>query len=85
MQMVADDLAYSYKYLSRQFKNKTGYNINGYLGKIRIHAFKKIYIESKLAIDVCAKKVGYNDIGGFKRRFEQIEGISIEQFSMMTR
>lgn len=77
---VADNLGYSYKYLSRQFKNLTGYNLSEYISRVRINKFKELIKETDEHVDKLILRIGYKDKSIFDRRFKQIEGISISQY-----
>lgn len=73
---LCDKFFMSESYLSRSFKNVTGFNIINYLNIIRIKETQKLLIDSNKNVTEIAYKVGYNSITNFERVFKSITSIS---------
>lgn len=63
-------------YLSRAFKETTGYSIIGYFNKIKIDKAKELIIEGDKKIKEVATALGFTDEFYFSRIFKKIEGTS---------
>lgn len=67
-------------YLSRIFKDDTGYSLIGFFNKIKIDKAKELMIEGNKRIKQVAYEVGFSDEFYFSRIFKKIEGISPAEF-----
>ena len=63
-------------YLTRLFKEATGYSLQEYLIIYRMKVASKLLVESDLAIQVIANKVGYGDAFTFTKAFKRHTGKS---------
>lgn len=63
-------------YLSRIFKEATGFNFTEYLNNVRILESKKLLKNSSTSITRIAENVGYENATHFGRMFKLLEGIS---------
>lgn len=67
-------------YLSRLFKEYTGYTFIGYLNKRRIIEAKRIMIDLGANVTESCYEVGFNDLSHFSRLFKKMEKISPSEF-----
>jgi AraC-like DNA-binding protein len=67
-------------YLSRAFKETTGYSVIKYFNKIKIDKAKELIIEGNKKIKEIAGILGFTDEFYFSRIFKKIEGISPSEF-----
>jgi AraC-like DNA-binding protein/mannose-6-phosphate isomerase-like protein (cupin superfamily) len=67
-------------YLSRVFKETTGYSVIEYFNKIKIDKAKELLIEGNKKIKEVAQELGFADEFYFSRIFKKIEGISPSEF-----
>jgi AraC family transcriptional regulator, transcriptional activator for feuABC-ybbA operon len=67
-------------YLSREFKEATGYPIITYFNKMKIEKAKELLIEDNKKVKETAYELGYTNEFYFSRMFKRIEGISPKEF-----
>ncbi|MDR2296104.1 MAG: AraC family transcriptional regulator [Clostridiales Family XIII bacterium] len=67
-------------YLSKIFKQETGYTINNYLSKIRIDESKKLMADKSLNLLTICGMVGFEDQSYFSKVFKKQEGLSPAQY-----
>lgn len=67
-------------YLSRSFKDNTGYSVIEFFNKIKIDKAKEILIEGDKKIKEVSEELGFKDEFYFSRLFKKIEGISPKEF-----
>lgn len=67
-------------YLSRAFKNTTGYSVIEYFNKIKIDKAKELIIEGDKKVKGVAQALGFTDEFYFSRIFKRIEGISPSEY-----
>lgn len=77
---LSDRVQLSPTYLSRAFKDNTGYSVIEFFNKIKIDKAKELIIEGNKKIKEVANEVGFNDEFYFSRIFKKIEGISPSEF-----
>jgi two-component system response regulator YesN len=75
LQKLADKVGYSYKYMSRSFKEYTGYNISDYINFTRIKRAKELLETSNMNIQEIQNEVGIPSRTTFNRLFKKFEGI----------
>lgn len=63
-------------YLSRIFKNVTGFNLIEYINNVRILESKRLLKYSDLNITQIAENVGYDNATHYGRMFKSFEGVS---------
>ncbi|MFW5749714.1 MAG: helix-turn-helix domain-containing protein, partial [Halanaerobium sp.] len=73
---LADKFNYSPAYLSRAFKEVTGFNFVEYKNNVRIKEAGKLLQQSKLSVTEIATEVGFNNITHFGRIFKEITDLS---------
>lgn len=67
-------------YLSRAFKDATGYPIIIYFNKMKIDKAKELLIEGNKKVKEVAYELGYTNEFYFSRIFKRIEGLSPKEF-----
>src|SRR5690606_21807498 len=67
-------------YLSRIFKEVTGYSYSEYLNTVRIKKAKQLLKETEFNISLTAKEIGYNNINQFGRLFKNATGLPPSHF-----
>ncbi|PHA02513.1 AraC family transcriptional regulator [Bacillus pseudomycoides] len=67
-------------YLSRAFKDTTGYSVIEFFNKIKIDKAKELIIEGNKKVKEVAQTLGFADEFYFSRIFKRIEGISPSEF-----
>ncbi|WP_100488503.1 AraC family transcriptional regulator [Sporolactobacillus pectinivorans] len=67
-------------YLSRTFKDATGYPIIAYFNKMKIDKAKELLIEGNKKVKEVAYELGYTNEFYFSRTFKRIEGLSPSEF-----
>lgn len=76
LEMIADEMGMSPKYVSRIFKESTGQNLTDYISLIRINKAKQYLSETNLLIGDISSKVGIHSRSTFLRLFKKYEGIT---------
>jgi AraC-like DNA-binding protein len=71
---LADHFYISPSYLSKVFKDSTGFTFIEYLNNVRIKEAKKLLIKSELKVIEIAEEVGFGSITHFGRVFKEITG-----------
>lgn len=72
-------------YLSRLFKEGTGFTFIEYLNNVRIREAQSLLVSTDYKVmDICYK-VGYNSISHFGRVFKEMTGYSPLQFRQRSR
>jgi len=67
-------------YLSRTFKEATGYPIITYFNKMKIEKAKELLIEGNKKVKEVAYELGYSNEFYFSRMFKRVEGLSPKEF-----
>jgi AraC family transcriptional regulator, transcriptional activator for feuABC-ybbA operon len=67
-------------YLSRVFKETTGYSVIGFFNKIKVDKAKELIIEGDKKVKEVAQILGFTDEFYFSRIFKKIEGMSPSEF-----
>lgn len=67
-------------YLTRLFKNATGYSLQEYLIVYRIKMACKLLVETNLSVQAIANKVGYNDAFNFTKAFKKHTKVSPTEY-----
>jgi len=67
-------------YLSKTFKDATGYPIITYFNKMKIDKAKELLIEGNKKVKEVAYELGYTNEFYFSRIFKRIEGLSPKEF-----
>ncbi|GIO34528.1 hypothetical protein J2TS6_56690 [Paenibacillus albilobatus] len=67
-------------YLSRTFKETTGYSLIEFFNKLKIDKAKELLVEGERKVKEVARELGYADEFYFSRMFKKIEGVSPSEF-----
>ncbi|MDB5056293.1 MAG: AraC family transcriptional regulator [Bacilli bacterium] len=76
LEVIADEIGLSAKYISRMFKETTGTSITDYISLIRIAKAKELLGNTDLKISEIADQIGIFSRTTFLRLFKKYEGIS---------
>ena len=74
MDEAAANIAMSYNYFSRRFREVTGYSFPEYVNRRRIELSKAYLQDPSLKIADIAYKIGYRSPSTFSRAFKKLEG-----------
>ncbi|KLV26585.1 hypothetical protein ABW02_10840 [Niallia circulans] len=80
LNILADKVYLSPRYLSDVFIQETGSGINKYIKQVRMDAAKNLLIHTNMKINDICKQVGYQNISYFVRSFRESFGLSPEKF-----
>lgn len=80
LQLLSEKFFISPFYLSRTFKEVTGFTFIEYLNTVRIKEAQKLLRESKLKVIIIAENVGFGNIAHFGRVFKKVTGITPMQY-----
>lgn len=67
-------------YLSRAFREATGYSVIEYFNRMKIDKAKELFIEGNIRVKGVAQALGFSDEFYFSRIFKKIEGISPSEY-----
>lgn len=76
LHLLADKFYISPYYLSRSFKEATGFAFVEYVNSVRIKEAKKLLESSSLKVNLIARKVGFGSVTHFGRVFRAVTGHS---------
>ncbi|MEI7025084.1 helix-turn-helix transcriptional regulator [Paenibacillus sp. y28] len=74
LHLLADKFYVSPYYLSRFFKEATGFTFVEYLNSVRIKEAKKLLERSSMKVNLISKKVGFGSVTHFGRVFKSVTG-----------
>lgn len=74
LHLLAEKFYVSPYYLSRFFKEATGFTFVEYVNSVRIKEAKKMLLQSPMKVNLIAKKVGFGSVTHFGRVFKQVTG-----------
>ena len=80
LDLMAEELEMSPKYLSALFKKETGKNITDYVTELKISKAKEMIVENNLKIGEIASAVGIDSRATFVRLFKKFEGITPSEY-----
>lgn len=72
LKKIAQELFVHPNYLSRKFKEETGYQVSDYINKVRIEQAQLLLENEAMSITDVAYTVGYNDEKYFSRVFKKV-------------
>lgn len=78
---VADNIGVSSQYLSKIFKDETGYNYIEWVNLMRVERAKQLIEQSELSMSEIAFEVGYSEQNYFSRSFKKYTGISPSKYA----
>jgi YesN/AraC family two-component response regulator len=74
LQSLAEKFYVSPYYLSRFFKEVTGFTFVEYLNNVRVKEAKKLLESSSMKVNLIFKKVGFGSVTHFGRVFKSVTG-----------
>ncbi|CAI9393744.1 HTH-type transcriptional activator RhaR [Bacillus sp. T2.9-1] len=80
LNLLADKVYLSPRYLSEVFIQETGSGINKYIKQIRMDSAKNLLVHTNMKINDICKQVGYQNFSYFVRSFRENFGLSPEKF-----
>lgn len=80
LDQIADAFHLSQSYLSRFYKQETGYTFTQYVTNLRLDRAKRLLTETELPLKDIVARVGYIDTASFVRKFKSCEGVTPGQF-----
>lgn len=82
---IADDLGYSYTYLSHTFKDKTGITLQRYINHKKVEKALELLKYGNLSIKQVAERLNYETLQSFSKAFSRIMGIPPSRYVAMQR
>lgn len=80
LEQIADTFNLSQSYLSRFFKQETGYTFTQYITLLRLDRAKRLLAETALPLKEIVLQIGYVDAASFVRKFKASEGVTPGQW-----
>ncbi len=81
LETLSKEIAFSYSYLSRYFKNTVGMSFNNYVNQYKINnACYLLMNNSDYSILQCALESGYTSLRSFNRNFKAVTGITPAEY-----
>ncbi|MCU6709954.1 AraC family transcriptional regulator [Paenibacillus sp. J5C_2022] len=80
---IANEFNMSPSYLTRYFKNQTGYSLIEYLDHLRLQHAKRLLRETDRTVKEIVELVGYTDVNNFNRKFKKKEGATPTEYKRM--
>ena len=77
---IAKDLGYSYNYLSRLFKGKTGMTLQNYIRNKKIEKSLELLDSERFSITEVAMKLKYDTVQSFSKAFKRTLNISPSEY-----
>jgi AraC-like DNA-binding protein len=82
---LADQLGYSYTYLSHTFKDKTGMTLQRYINQKKVEKALELLKYGNLSIKQVAARLGYETLQSFSKAFSRIMGYPPSRYVAMQR
>ena len=76
LESLASHFGLSYTYVSKIFKEETGFSFLAYLTQFRFQYIKAQLLTTDIPIKEIAASAGYNDLTNFTRKFKSMEGVT---------
>lgn len=80
LENIADQLNYSFYYLSKLFKSYTGTTFSEYLTQYRVEKAKELLSSGEMSVKEIAYATGFNSQGYFAKIFKKYTGISPSEY-----
>ncbi|MEK3725732.1 helix-turn-helix domain-containing protein [Paenibacillus sp. FSL H8-0034] len=81
---IAEQFSLSPSYLSRYFKNQMGIGISEYADELRMEKAKELLQTNTWTVKEVTEQVGYADQTYFIRKFKKREGITPQQYKLLS-
>ncbi|MDR6553436.1 helix-turn-helix domain-containing protein [Paenibacillus qinlingensis] len=85
LEMIAGTFGVSASYLTRYFKDQTGYPLMKYIDNIRMEKAKQLLKSTDLTYKGIIEQCGYTDETNFIRKFKSIEGMTPQQYRQLSK
>lgn len=82
---IAEDLGYSYTYLSHTFKDKTGMTLQRYINHKKVEKALELLKYGNLSVKQVAARLHYETLQSFSKAFSRIMGYPPSQYVAMQR
>ena len=80
LNLLADQVFFTPRYLSSLFIEETGGGINKYIKNLRMEKAKDMLINTNMKINDICKKVGYSNVSYFCKSFQEDFGTTPEKY-----
>lgn len=77
---VAAHMGFSGDYVTRQFKQETGYTLSEYIKNERITLAKNLLLQTNLPVSTIAENTGYYSVAYFSATFRQTVGVTPREY-----
>ena len=77
---VADYVHLNEDYLTRIFKENTGWVLKNYINNEKIRFAKELLLTTNMSVSVIALKTGFQNFSHFSQNFRKVEGISPSEY-----
>ena len=81
--LIADNLHYEYKYLSRLFSSVDGITIEQFIIHQKIERTKELLIYDELTLSEIAWKLGYSSVAHLSNQFKNVTGMTPKSFKQI--
>lgn len=82
---IADELGYSYTYLSHTFKDKTGMTLQRYINQKKVEKALELLKYGNLSVKQAAARLNYETLQSFSKAFSRIMGYPPSHYVAMQR
>jgi AraC-like DNA-binding protein len=76
IESISENSNFSYHYVCKVFKKKTGITLGNYILEKRMERAKKLILDGLESVDLLAEQVGYTDSNYFRKAFKKYFDIS---------
>lgn len=83
LRVIARQMFLNSSYIGRMFKAQEGIAFNDYLLKVRMEKAKELLRSRELKIYEVAKRVGYQEVDWFYKKFKEYTGVSASSYQAM--
>lgn len=80
LELLADKVFLSYRYLSSLFIQETGCGINKYIKNVRMDKAKELLFNTNMKVSDICKAVGYSNVSYFCKSFKDNFGVTPEKY-----
>lgn len=77
---LAEEMHFSYTYISHAFKRKTGMTLQAYILQVKMKKARELIAEGRWNISEIAQMLGYDSVQSFSKAFKRETGSSPTQF-----
>lgn len=80
LEVIASEFKLSPSYITRFFKEQTGYTLKQYIDRLRLDKSRDLLKNTDLTLSQIVKQIGYGDETNFIRKFKKCEGVTPIQY-----